>query len=198
MKSVFPLLMLCVGLALAKGVDAHPHVFITNAVTFVFSGEVVTGLRLRWAFDEVFSSTIIADFDRNGDGTFDAAEVEAIEGGAFANLKDYGYFTHLLIDGQAVSISEIREFSALRDGDQVVYSFFVPLPAPVDPRRADLRAEIYDAEYYVEITLDTERPITVEGGAEAGCVPTVTEDQGASYYFGLIHPEQVGLDCREG
>ncbi|WP_119459451.1 DUF1007 family protein [Rhodospirillaceae bacterium SYSU D60014] len=197
MKRIFPLI-LCAGLSFAKAVDAHPHIFITNAVTFVFSGEIVTGLRLQWAFDEVFSSTIIADFDRNGDGAFDAAEVAAIEDGAFANLEEYGYFTHLLIDGQAVPASEIREFSAARDGDQVVYSFFVPLPAPTDPRRTDLRAEIYDADYYVEIVLDPERPPTMEGEAEMPCGVTVTENKNAPYYFGLIHPEQIGLDCREG
>ena len=196
MKRASPLI-LCTCLSLAKAVDAHPHVFITNAMTFVFSGELVTGLRQQWAFDEIFSSTIIADFDRNGDGIFDAAEIAAIKNDAFANLKDYGYFTHLLLDGQVWTASEIREFSVAREGDQVVYSFFVPLPTPIDPRKTDLRAEVYDAEYYVEITLDTARSATVEGEAAASCGVALTQNQNATYYFGLIHPDQIGLDCGE-
>ena len=43
--------------------SAHPHVFIENKVAFVFDAGKVTALRLSWAFDEVFSDSLLMQFD---------------------------------------------------------------------------------------------------------------------------------------
>ncbi len=60
----------------------------------------MTGLNLRWAFDEVFSDGMFNDFDTNGDRSFDAAEVDGIRKVSVPSMKEFGYFTHVWVNGK--------------------------------------------------------------------------------------------------
>lgn len=177
---------------------AHPHVFINNIVTFVFEAERVTGLRLEWQFDEVFSATLIQDFDRDGNGRFDESEVAEIQENAFSNLRDYGYFTYLWLEGRPFPVTAVEDFHASLDGERVAYSFLVPLPEPVDPREVSIRAAVYDSEYYVEVVLDAFDPVRFEGASRAPCSFKIAEDSANAYYYGLVYPEQITLECGAG
>jgi ABC-type uncharacterized transport system substrate-binding protein len=68
-------------LAFARAASAHPHVFIEDRVVFLFAGDKITAIEQSWKFDEVFSDTLIQQFDKNGDGAFDAAESKAVAKG---------------------------------------------------------------------------------------------------------------------
>src|SRR5262245_14835223 len=86
-------------LGLGGSAAGHPHVYIDNTTTFQFAGGKLVALKLRWVFDELFSATVIDQFDTDKDGRFDAKERAALEQGAFANLREYAYFTYLTVDG---------------------------------------------------------------------------------------------------
>jgi len=72
--------MFCVA---ARPAAAHPHVFIDNIVTFVFAGGKLTGLRLLWGFDAVYSQSLLEDFDTDHDGKFSAAGIANMDQARF-------------------------------------------------------------------------------------------------------------------
>src|SRR5918994_549986 len=98
--------------ALPGPAAAHPHVWINDVTTFLFKDRQLAGIRHHWEFDEIFSSYVIDEQDANKDGELDRAEIDAIQANAFSNLRDYGYFTHLRIDGKEVPLTEVADFSA--------------------------------------------------------------------------------------
>lgn len=130
--------------AMPLSAAAHPHVFIDNVVSFLFEKEQVVGIRLTWTFDEPFSSTVIEDFDQNGDGIFDPAEIQQVQAGAFSNLRDCNYFSHVWVDGREVTDITVRDFTAAASGGIVTYDFVLPLARPIEPAQHRLEAAIYD------------------------------------------------------
>ena len=57
---------------------AHPHMWFTSKVEFVFSGASLKGAYVTWTFDRFFSADIISGYDVNNDGKFSAAEARDV------------------------------------------------------------------------------------------------------------------------
>lgn len=141
--------LLTIGLcSAARAVAAHPHVFIDNTVTFVFTGDKITGLRMLWTFDEVFSETLLEDFDADRDGSFSAAEVAKIKKTSLPSLKQFDYFTHLWVDGKPFKSFDTTDLMVTHKGDSVNYDMQITLAKPLDPRRGKIGAAIFDDTYY--------------------------------------------------
>ena len=174
---------------------AHPHVFVTDSVTFVFDGSGrVTAFRMDWLFDDFFSAGLLEDFDADGNGRFDAAEIAALREGAFVSLRDYGWFTHFYLDGVEQASPEPSSFEAVAEGELVRYRFELPLAEPIDPAATRLEVAVYDQEYYVEVLLDETAPAVLDGAPPA-CRYSVAEDSARAYYFDMVYPQMIRLDC---
>lgn len=179
----------------AEPVEAHPHVWIDAVVTFVFEDGQLVGLRHHWRFDEFFGSFVIEEHDVNGDGAFDATEVSALRDAAFANLREYDYFTHLRLDGDKLPLHEVSSFTARIEDEILVYEFTMPLPEPVDPGKSAIAASVYDVEYYVEVLLDQYDPVRFEGIPSGGCTYEIREDAENPIYYGMVYPLAITLTC---
>lgn len=195
-----PAICLMIGVAVTLGLRddraaAHPHVWIDAVTTFVFEDRALVGVRHQWRFDELFSAFVIEEHDANGDGAFDAAETQAVRAQAFANLREYDYFTHLRVDGKKLPLDEVTDFTAENDDGVLVYSFIMPLPEPVDPGAEPVAVGIYDPEYYVEILLDEFDPVHFEGIPSGACTFSVREDTEHPIYYGLVNPLVIALSC---
>lgn len=176
---------------------AHPHVFIYNTVSFVFDAGKVTALRLAWEFDEIFSDSLLMQFDADGNGTFDDLESKAVGEGTLPNLKAFHYFTYVWVDGKQLDTIDPVEFAASVDDKRVVtFRMTVPLPQPVDPRAAALATEIYDIEYYVQVDLAQQDPVSLENAGAVDCGATVRDDTESAYFGGVVIPQEIALQCR--
>lgn len=195
-RRLIPALLVALGLPLlsAGPARAHPHVFVTARASVLFDGAAVVGLRLDWLFDDFFSFTLLEDFDGDGDGRFDAAETRALHDNAFGNLRDHGWFTHIYFGGAAQPSPEPGGFEAVVEGALVRYRFDLMLAAPVDPAATRLEFAVYDQEYYVEMLLDAAAPVALLD-APPSCRVTVAEDEAHAYYFGLVYPQMIRLEC---
>ena len=178
---------------------AHPHVWVDAAVTFVFTeaGELES-VRQRWVFDELFSSWVIEAHDADADRRFADDELRSLRAGAFDNLKDYGYFTHLRVNGQPVPLEQVVRFEAEVQGDRLAYTFTLDLPNPVAPARGQVALGVFDPEYYVELTLDQQDPVQFEGLPAGACSFEVYYDAENPIYFGMVEPPMIGLQCAHG
>ena len=164
---------------------AHPHVFIENKVTFVVDAGKVTALRLSWVFDDVFSDSLLMQFDADGDGKVPSP-----------NLKMFHYFTYVWLDGKQLDPIDPTEFVASADDKRIVtFQMKVPLPQAVDPRTAALATEIYDIEYYVQVDLAQQDPVSLENAGELPCGATVRDDTENAYFGGVVIPQEIALQC---
>jgi ABC-type uncharacterized transport system substrate-binding protein len=183
-------------LSAASPVAAHPHVWVDNVTTFTFERDKLTALRLTWSFDEFFGTAIIRRFDENRNGRFEPAESAKLEAGAFAALKEYGYFTHIMIDGKPVPVESVSGFQASVRNNQLVYEFTVTLPTAIDPATAEVIVSIYDESYFVEVTLDASDPVRFVGMTPGRCSFAVRDAEGGLSAFGVAPQQVVSLSCR--
>jgi len=190
-------LLLTIGLctAAARPAAAHPHVFIDNAVTFVFTGDKITGLHMLWTFDEVFSETLLEDFDADRDGSFSAAEIAKIKKTSLPSLKEFDYFTHLWVDGKPFKSFDVTDLMVTHKGDSVSYDMQITLATPLDPRRGKFEAAIFDDTYYVEVGLHSPGPVRFKGIPEGSCKYSVKEDDSRAYYYETVYPDVITLSC---
>lgn len=175
---------------------AHPHVWVDVSVKANFnSKKQITSIYETWEFDDIFSSSVIADHDKNKDGKFDVAEIKSVRDNAFINLKNYGFYTHLFINDKKQKITEFKDFNAEIKNDKVVYEFTIPFPKPLNPFKDNVNLGIYDGEYYVELTYKNV-PFTVEGIESSICPHAIFEDKKHPTYMGMVNPKTIKV-CRK-
>ncbi len=175
---------------------AHPHVFIDNLVTILFDAGKVTALRLRWAFDDIFSDSLLIQFDADGDGAFDKLESTAVGEGVLPNLKMFRYFTYIWVDGTQLDPIDPADFVAGAQDRIVTFEMKVPLPQPVDPRTQPLAVEINDREFYVEVDLAQQDPVKLENADGVPCGAMVRDDTENAYFGGFVIPQEITLQCQ--
>lgn len=172
-------------LALAAGLTAqpaaaHPHIFIEEHVEVLFDQNNVTGVRMTWSFDELYSSMLRSDYTGTKKGAITAKDVKSLHDKAFANLASVHYFTTMSLDGQPVTLGTPTDFTARFDADdKAIYSFVIPLTLPKAGPKSLLEIAVFDPEYYVDFELATDDPVKATGGAtlKADCQPgTVQRD----------------------
>ena len=173
---------------------AHPHVWITAQARLGFERGALATIAMRWGFDAMFSDYVRGEYDKNGDRSFDAAETGLIAAEAFANLKDFGFLTHLTAAGEAVPLESYRDFAARLDGDTVVYEFVLPLPRPVDAKASPVKLALYDDTFYLDISFSAENPVSFAGEGP-GCGYDIRPDPETSIYMGLVNPLAATLTC---
>ena len=174
---------------------AHPHVWVTTMVSFVFQDGKLVALRQAWAFDDFFSASLIAEFDKNKNGAFDAAEQGELATKAFAALRESDYFTRLRQGFETWPIGNAENFTATLNKGLVFYGFTLPLATPLDPGQGPITAGIYDESFFVDVELDGTDPVKFDGMPSGACKYAVREDPADAIYGGLIIPPSVTIEC---
>lgn len=156
------------GLSLCPGLWAHPHVFIEQSLRLDFEESGLRSLAFAWEFDELFSSPLILDYDRDRDGRFGPEETRALKAGAFDNLSKFHWFISVQEGGKALPLGSPRNFSAEIKGNRLVYRFDIPMVlswAATGSRRISIL--VYDESYFVAYSLPTALSTTFRGPVEA-------------------------------
>lgn len=186
MKHKFLLLMglLLLGAGTLR-LAAHPHVFLDKRVTVLLEGQNLRGLRMEWTFDAMYSSSLIQDFDLDGDGFFSSAEVRDIQRGAFSNLENYGYFTRLYVDGrEQPRIRQIRDFEAeIVSGRRIRYIFTVPLHQKLSSGSHELILSVFDTTCFSAFRYMEEQPVDCRGLEDSLFSYIVAENKERPFYY---------------
>ena len=171
---------------------SHPHVFIHNSVNVFFDEKGLAGFRICWVFDEMFSSMIIQDFDRNGNSRFEPAEMGHLKKGAFYNLRKFDYFTHIKICGRPFKVKFVKDFSPEIKQGKLVYRFTVPCHARATDAFKEVRLSIYDDSFYSSVLL-VKNPVTVYNSDAFDFEFNIRKNRAEAYYYGQIYPEDIIL-----
>lgn len=149
-------------------VYAHPHVFIKVHVSV--EEEKIFVL---WSFDEMSSSMLIGDYDKNKDKTFDEKEIAFIKKDHFDTLASLSYFLHLY-DGKVEHVTtKVNDFHASVKNKKLHYLFSIPKPLL---KEYELR--FYDFDMYVGMIVKPEFLTCKEA------VKCSVKGYDADYYYG--------------
>jgi ABC-type uncharacterized transport system substrate-binding protein len=160
-NKVLPLLAL---LACAPAAAlAHPHVFADARLEIVAGDDGnVTELHNVWRFDEVFSSSVLMDFDKNTNLKLDPDELAEIGKTVLTSLEDFGYYTTLTDNGKTVKVSKPDMIHVdYKDGQLLM--FFAIKPAAPMPLKGKLTFGIYDPTLYTSIDFPSDKDVVLLG-----------------------------------
>jgi ABC-type uncharacterized transport system substrate-binding protein len=183
------------GAGWAAPAAAHPHIFIRATATIQFENGKVVGIVHEWTFDDFFSNALIGDFDKNKNKAFEGDEIKDLQENAFANLKEFGYFTHVRAGGKPVGELSVKDFTpTITKEGRVSYRFLVLLPEPRDPRIAELDASVHDHTFYVDVELPAAN-VKLAGTGAATCRQAMVEDRNSPLYFGIAFVRRIEVRC---
>jgi ABC-type uncharacterized transport system substrate-binding protein len=172
--SRFAVAALSVLALLPAAARAHPHIFVEHHLQVLFDQSGVTGLRMVWSFDEMYSSTLRTDYTDTPKGPITAKDVESLRDTHFAPVAGKHFFAVATINGEKVTLDQFGDFTAKFTDDKAVYSFTVPIK-PVKPAAKNtLEVTIFDPEYYIDFELASDDPVKAVGGQKlaASCAAT--------------------------
>lgn len=153
--------------------SVHPHVFAEARLDVVLdqSGTMVKSLRHLWRFDDVFSSTVVMEFDKNGDLKLDDAELKEVADTIYHSLADFGYFQIVTVDGKDVAMKPPTELMANYENDQLIVLFE---SEPKDTLKLSGKVDfgVYDPTFYTAIDFVEDEYMQV-ANLPASCSRTV-------------------------
>ncbi|WP_315925718.1 DUF1007 family protein [Mesorhizobium sp. SP-1A] len=160
-------------LALTVPAEVHPHVFAEARLDVVLSPDhkSVKSLRHLWRFDELFSSTVLMEFDKNSDLKLDDAELKEVADTIFASLKEYDYFQLVTVNGKDVHMKAPSQVMTNFENNQLIV-LFESEPATPIKLAGKIDFGVYDPTFYTAIDFTEDANMTVEG-LPAGCTQKV-------------------------
>jgi ABC-type uncharacterized transport system substrate-binding protein len=141
----------------------HPHVFAEARLdVMVNPDKSVKSLRHLWRFDEVFSSTVLMEFDKNSDLKLDDAELQEVANTVYASLAEYRYFQVVTANGKDVAMKPPAQLMANYENEQLIILFE---SEPKNPLKLVGKIDfgVYDPSFYTAIDFTKDEHMAVDG-----------------------------------
>lgn len=150
---------------------AHPHLFATVETTVMTTPQgLISGLRIRWNFDETYTQFSLEGLDLNNDGTFSNEEILPLTKENISSLVESKYFTKALQNGQELPQAAVTVYGQDMIDSKLSLWFELPFATPVDPKAGVFEARIYDPDFFIGFDYMPEKPPLLQGALAAGCV----------------------------
>ncbi|MBX4957743.1 DUF1007 family protein [Rhizobium lentis] len=168
MNKSIPLMTALLSLAPATAF-AHPHIFVEARLEVVAGADgSIEELRNVWRFDEVFSSSVVMDFDKNTDLKLEPNELAQVGKTVKQSLADYDYYMNLTINGKNVTVQQPDIIHVDYKNGQLLM-FFAVKPAEKLPLKGRLTFGVYDPTLYTSIDFPTDNELATVGDSFKGC-----------------------------
>ena len=175
----------------------HPHVFVDSSFVLHFDKEGFSGFQVRWVFDEIFSSMIIADYDGNRNKIMEPKEISAVKDGAFKNLINFNYFTFIKFKNQKQIIKTVDNFTAEIIKDKIIYSFFVPVKMAARKSFHEVKLGSFDETYYCDIVYAESNLVTIKSDPDIESKYEIVDETDSAYWGGQIIPKVILLKFKK-
>ena len=147
---------------------AHPHIFV-DAHVEVQNDKIF----ILWSFDEMTSSILMSDYDKNKDKKLDDKEIAFMKKDHFDSLAPLSYFLHFFDGEKEQNIIITNDFSASFENNKLIYIFSIP-----KPKLKQYELRFYDADMYLAIVV---KPEFLTCKKPSICV---AKGYDADYYYG--------------
>ncbi|MDS7595384.1 DUF1007 family protein [Agrobacterium tumefaciens] len=163
-------LPLLAGLTLIPAIaTAHPHIFADARMEIVEGKDgTVQEVRNIWRFDEMFSASVVMDYDKNSDLKLDPEELAEIGSTVLESLEEYSYYTNILADGKSVPFGKPEAIHVDYKDSQILMFFSVKPKAPL-PVKGKLSFGAWDPTMYTAIDFAKDSDLATEGKDLAAC-----------------------------
>ena len=159
-------------LASAGPASVHPHVFAEARLDVVVNAdETVKSLRHLWRFDDMFSSTVLMEFDKNADLKLDDKELKDVADTVYASLGEFNYFQIVTSSGKDVPMKPPAELMAAFEDNQLII-LFESEPKEALKLAGKVDFGIYDPTFYTAIDFTEDDHMAVDG-LPGACARTV-------------------------
>tara|TARA_R110002020_G_scaffold84230_7_gene208805 strand:+ start:1061 stop:1717 length:657 start_codon:yes stop_codon:yes gene_type:complete len=151
---------------------AHPHVFADARLEIETAADGrVTELRNVWRFDEVFSSSVVMDFDENADMQLDPGELAKIGDMVTQSLAEFDYYTNVTVNGKDIGIS-LPEAIKVDYQDGQLLMFFALIPDDLQ-LKGKIAVGVFDPTMYAALDFVNDADMAVTGAATGRCAREV-------------------------
>ncbi|WP_163267346.1 DUF1007 family protein [Chelativorans alearense] len=141
---------------------AHPHVFAEARLDVAISKDSkVEALRHVWRFDDLFSSTVLVEFDQNQDLELDADELQEVANVVHESLAEFDYFQIVTDDGRDVAMEPPEKLIADFTDNQLIILFESRPKEPLE-LQGKLDFGVYDPTFYTAIDFTEDSYMAVE------------------------------------
>ena len=168
-----PLLAAGAALLAPAVASAHPHIFAEARLEVVAGDDgTVSELRNVWRFDEMFSSSVILDFDKNSNGQLDPDELAEVGQTVLESLEEFSYYTTITEDGKTVKVGKPDAINVdFKDGQLLM--FFTVKPGEIMPLKGKLTFGVYDPTMYAAMDFASDDDLVAVGDMFSACKRTV-------------------------
>ncbi|MBO9125749.1 MULTISPECIES: DUF1007 family protein [unclassified Rhizobium] len=148
---------------------AHPHIFVEARLEVVAGDDGnIAEFRNVWRFDEVFTSSVVMDFDKNTDLKLEPNELAEVGKTVRDSLADYDYYMNLTMNGKNITVQKPDIIHVdYRDGQLLM--FFAVKPVEKMPLKGNLTFGVYDPTLYTSIDFPTDKEMILVGDAFKAC-----------------------------
>ncbi len=161
--------------------NTHPHVFIEAKMEVVLNSEgKFIELRHVWRFDELFSATVIIDYDANADGELDETEMLEVSKTVKESIAEYDFYTALRSGKDVIKFYEPEKLNAYMEEGQMIMFLSIEPEKPHDFTKAPLRISASDTSYYVAFEFSEEN-IEIKGKSDTCKTGVTIPDYDALY-----------------
>jgi ABC-type uncharacterized transport system substrate-binding protein len=158
-------------------VNAHPHVMVEANLEIMRNdaGEAIE-LRHVWRFDELFSTTVVLDFDANGNNAMEPDELAKVSETVSKSIAEQEYFTEVRVGDDAVEYKPPKRIMVDYIDGQVLMFFALGFEKPIKMTGLPLKVAVSDPTYYVAMDIPGETAVQVTGKGAACGVDIVVPD----------------------
>ncbi|KQS89768.1 MULTISPECIES: DUF1007 family protein [unclassified Rhizobium] len=148
---------------------AHPHIFAEARLEIVADGSnQITELRNVWRFDELFSASVVMDFDKNSNAQLDPDELQEVGQTVLDSLAEYNYYTTITDNGKSVKVNKPDAITADYKDGQLLLMFAVK-PAEPMPLKGTMSFGVYDPTMYTAMDFPTDDDLAPIGDQLNAC-----------------------------
>ncbi|MGB3877196.1 DUF1007 family protein [Shinella zoogloeoides] len=164
-----PLLVAGTALLAPVAALAHPHIFAEARLEVVADeGGTISELRNVWRFDEMFSASVVMDFDKNSNGQLDPDELAEVGKTVLESLEEFNYYTTITEDGRTLKVAKPDVINVdFKDGQLLM--FFTVKPGEVMPLKGKLTFGVYDPTMYASMDFASDSDLVTVGDKLDAC-----------------------------
>lgn len=169
---------------------AHPHVFADARMEIVGSADgTLASVRNIWRMDELFSTSVVLDYDKNRNGVLDDDELQAVGDTVKESIAEWRFYTFVrTAGGRLVAMQPPAEIRALYQEGQLLLFFEMKTAEPVDLKTGTLAVSNFDETFFVAFDFADEKSFDLVD-MPPSCRKTMVvpdEDEAAQQYMSSI------------
>ncbi len=148
---------------------AHPHIFAEARMEIIEGADGnVQEVRNIWRFDEMFSASVVMDYDKNSDAKLEKDELADIGNTVHESLAEFNYYTSITQNGKPVDFGKPDAIHVDYKDGQILMFFSVKPQKPL-AAKGTLTFGAWDPTMYTAIDFANDSDIVIKGTHLAAC-----------------------------